>query len=155
MTGQSDWRSTLAVYVTCSPCGSDVADAARRWAERIDETARTAATDPGGRLRLEGTRRSSSLPADPQPSIRSCRRPRLRALAAQPGKQRGRASVTLPGVHPRAIGVVSVLAVVTQHRDAEGAAADLIGLTRAAIEDVTFLLGLGLVVGLVNLSREA
>ena len=36
-------NAVLAVYVTCSPCESDVADAARRWAERIDETARTAA----------------------------------------------------------------------------------------------------------------
>ena len=33
---------TLAVYVSCYPCDSDVADAARRWAE-VDDAARTAA----------------------------------------------------------------------------------------------------------------
>jgi len=40
------WRranATLAVYVNCRPCESDLADAARRWAMRIDDAARTAA----------------------------------------------------------------------------------------------------------------
>ena len=40
------WRranATLGVYVDCSPCESDVADAARRWAKAIDEAARTTA----------------------------------------------------------------------------------------------------------------
>jgi len=40
------WRranATLAVYVNCRPCDSDVADAARRWAKKIDDAARTAA----------------------------------------------------------------------------------------------------------------
>ena len=40
------WRranATLAVYVNCRPCDSDLADAARRWAMKIDDAARTAA----------------------------------------------------------------------------------------------------------------
>ena len=40
------WRranAVLAVYVNCRPCDSDVADAARRWAMKIDDAARTAA----------------------------------------------------------------------------------------------------------------
>ena len=40
------WRranAVLAVYVNCRPCQSDLADAARRWAQRIDDAARAAA----------------------------------------------------------------------------------------------------------------
>ena len=40
------WRranAVLAVYVNCRPCQSDLADAARRWAQKIDDAARTAA----------------------------------------------------------------------------------------------------------------
>ena len=40
------WRranATLAVYVNCRPCESDLADAARGWAMKIDDAARTAA----------------------------------------------------------------------------------------------------------------
>ena len=40
------WRranAVLAVYVTCRPCESDLADAARRWAQKIDDAARAAA----------------------------------------------------------------------------------------------------------------
>ena len=40
------WRranAVLAVYVDCGRCESDVADAARRWAQTIDDAARTAA----------------------------------------------------------------------------------------------------------------
>jgi hypothetical protein len=40
------WRranAVLAVYVNCRPCDSDLADAARRWAMKIDDAARTAA----------------------------------------------------------------------------------------------------------------
>lgn len=40
------WRranATLAVYVNCRPCESDLADAARRWAKKIDDAARTTA----------------------------------------------------------------------------------------------------------------
>jgi hypothetical protein len=40
------WRranATLAVYVNCRPCDSDLADAARSWAQKIDDAARTAA----------------------------------------------------------------------------------------------------------------
>jgi hypothetical protein len=33
----------LAVYVSCNPCDSDVADAARRWAATIDDAAHKAA----------------------------------------------------------------------------------------------------------------
>ena len=36
-------NAVLSVYVTCNPCDSDVADAARRWADEIDDAARTAA----------------------------------------------------------------------------------------------------------------
>jgi hypothetical protein len=39
------WRranAVLSVYVNCSPCESDLEDAARRWAQRIDDAARTA-----------------------------------------------------------------------------------------------------------------
>lgn len=36
-------NAVLAVYVSCTPCDSDVADAARRWAEEIDDAAHTAA----------------------------------------------------------------------------------------------------------------
>ncbi len=39
-------NAVLSVYVTCNPCDSDVADAARRWAERIDEAAHAAAGGP-------------------------------------------------------------------------------------------------------------
>ena len=38
------WRranATLAVYVNCRPCESDLADAARRWAKTIDDAATT------------------------------------------------------------------------------------------------------------------
>ena len=40
------WRranATLAVYVNCRPCESDLADAARGWAMKIDDAARTVA----------------------------------------------------------------------------------------------------------------
>ena len=40
------WRranAVLTVYVNCRPCDSDLADAARRWARKIDDAARTAA----------------------------------------------------------------------------------------------------------------
>jgi hypothetical protein len=40
------WRranATLAVYVNCRPCDSDLADAARRWAKEIDDAAGAAA----------------------------------------------------------------------------------------------------------------
>jgi hypothetical protein len=40
------WRranAVLAVYVNCRPCQSDLADAARRWAQSIDDAARSAA----------------------------------------------------------------------------------------------------------------
>ena len=40
------WRranAVLAVYVNCRPCESDLADAARRWAQKIDDAAMTAA----------------------------------------------------------------------------------------------------------------
>jgi hypothetical protein len=40
------WRranATLAVYVNCRPCDSDLADAARSWAKKIDGAARAAA----------------------------------------------------------------------------------------------------------------
>jgi hypothetical protein len=40
------WRrsnATFAVYVDCRPCESDVAEAARSWATKIDDAARTAA----------------------------------------------------------------------------------------------------------------
>jgi hypothetical protein len=40
------WRranATLAVYVNCRPCESDLPDAARSWAKKIDDAARTAA----------------------------------------------------------------------------------------------------------------
>jgi hypothetical protein len=36
-------NAVLSVYLTCNPCDSDIADAARRWAERIDDAAHTAA----------------------------------------------------------------------------------------------------------------
>ena len=36
-------NAVLSVYVTCDPCDSDVADAARRWADKIDDATRTAA----------------------------------------------------------------------------------------------------------------
>ena len=36
-------NAVLSVYVTCNPCDSDVADAARRWADKIDDATRSAA----------------------------------------------------------------------------------------------------------------
>jgi hypothetical protein len=42
--GWSHGNATLSVYVSCYPCHSDVADAARRWAKAIDDSA-TAAED--------------------------------------------------------------------------------------------------------------
>jgi hypothetical protein len=37
-------NAVLSVYVTCNPCDSDVAEAARRWAAKIDIAAQTAAS---------------------------------------------------------------------------------------------------------------
>jgi hypothetical protein len=36
-------NAVLAVYVSCNPCDADVADAARRWAAKIDDAAHKAA----------------------------------------------------------------------------------------------------------------
>lgn len=36
-------NAVLSVYLTCRPCATDVAEAAQRWAEAIDEAARAAA----------------------------------------------------------------------------------------------------------------
>ena len=36
-------NATLSVYVTCNPCDSGLAEAARRWARAIDDAARAAA----------------------------------------------------------------------------------------------------------------
>jgi hypothetical protein len=41
--GWTRGNATLAVYVNCNPCPSDLADAARRWARAIDDAARAAA----------------------------------------------------------------------------------------------------------------
>lgn len=41
--GWTRGNATLAVYVNCYPCRSDLADAARRWAQTIDAAARATA----------------------------------------------------------------------------------------------------------------